>query len=193
MGKEMIRLGLAALVGLSAVGCKKEQVASNPATSPVMVPVTVGSEGVPVSQPAGGDSGSNPLFTLPPSKGPAAHAFKQVTLLRSGVSGDLEMQLTGDGIYRIRDHGRGQSYAGNGKLEDADIAGWAALMADWESLKDNYVPDPAPSNADKIDIMYGGKKVSFSTGGKDNPPLVLEVYKRMLVLNDLSRKESGVP
>ncbi len=118
--------------------------------------------------------------------------FKQVTLLRSGVSGDLEMQLTGDGIYRIRDHGRGQSYAGNGKLEDAAIAEWAKLMTGWDKLKDSYVPDPAPKDGDKIDIMYDGKKVSFSTVGKDNPPQVLEVYKRMLGLSELSKKEAGL-
>ncbi|QOV91965.1 hypothetical protein [Humisphaera borealis] len=203
MAKAIFRFGLAMVIGTAAVGCKEEPVAvTNPATNPVAASTqpaaapaapTAGPATLPTSTdaaPASG-SGNDGLFTLPPSKGPAAHAFKQVTLLRSGVSGDLEMQLTGDGIYRVRDHGHGQSYSGSGKLEEAQIAEWATLMKDWESLKDSYVPTPAPDNADKVDIMYGGKKVSFSTAGKENPAVVSEVYKRLLALNEQSKKESG--
>lgn len=198
MASLIVRVGLTFGVGLAAAGCKPEPAAppATAATSASSAAEQPEAPSTPVAtQPAStssGETGVNPLYTLPPSQGPAVHAFAQVTLLRSGVSGDLEMQLTGDGIYRIRDHGRGQSYAGNGRLEEAQIAEWAALMKDWESLKDNYVPTPAPENADKIDIMYGGKKVSFSTEGKDNPALAQEVYKRMLALNEQSKKESGV-
>jgi hypothetical protein len=144
-----------------------------------------------VNPPATTEATVNPLFTLPPSKGPAAHKFKQLTLDRSGPSGALEMQLTGDGIYRIRDHGRGNSYAGDGKLTDEQINTWAAAMKDWESLKEDYRSDPKSTEGDKIEIYYGGKRVVINTADKDNPKIVTDAYKRLLDLNEQSKKENG--
>jgi hypothetical protein len=155
-------------------------------TDPASAPITPAKPGdvVAATEP-------NPLFTLPPSKGPAAHQFKQVTLLRGGPSGDLEMQLTGDGIYRIRDHGRGRSYSGNGKLTDEQIAQWADLMKDWKSLKPSYLPDDFAKDADdKIEIIYDGDKVVAAGKGKDTPKTFTEAYKRLLALNEQSQKET---
>ncbi|HEX8913921.1 MAG TPA: hypothetical protein VF796_16350 [Humisphaera sp.] len=146
-----------------------------------------------VAGTAGPEAGSNALFTVPPSRGPVAHKFQQLTLLRSGPSGDLEMQLTGDGIYRIRDHGRGKSYSGDGKLEDAQIAEWATLLKDWETLKDSYLPTPAPTDVDKVEIIYGGKKVVAPGGGKENPKAFDAAYKKLLDLQAQSMKESEAP
>jgi hypothetical protein len=141
--------------------------------------------------PAATEPGGNALFTLPPSKGPAPHQFQPVTLMRSGPSGDLEMQLTGDGIYRIRDHGRGKSYSGDGKLTDEQVAEWAAGMKDWESLKDKYIPDPPPADADTVEIIYGGKKVVASSAGKDTPKAFADAYQRLLGLNEQAKKEAA--
>src|SRR5688572_8510332 len=121
MSKAFIRLTLALAVGAVVAGCSKQQTVNNetkPAdkTGTATTQPTAGSasaDATPATQPTTGETRLSPTYTLPPSRGPAAHKFQQVTLLRSGPSGDLEMQLTGDGIYRIRDHGRGQSYAGN--------------------------------------------------------------------------------
>jgi hypothetical protein len=160
------------------------------ATQPAAVDVPLPHTGPGTSGP---DAGSNALFTVPPSRGPVAHRFQQLTLIRSGPSGDLEMQLTGDGIYRIRDHGRGKSYSGGGKLEDAQIAEWATLLKDWETLKDRYLPDPAPADADKVEIIYGGKKVVAAGNGKDNPKPFADAYRKLLELNEQAKKETEAP
>jgi hypothetical protein len=139
------------------------------------------------------EPGANPLFTLPPSKGPAPHKFQQLSLLRTSANGDLnlEMQLTGDGIYRIRDHTHNRSYAGSGELTPEQIADWAAALKDWESLKDSYVPKPAPKDVETVDIIYDGKKVSAITSDRDLPKTFAEVYKRLLDLNEQGRKAQG--
>lgn len=200
MSKAWIRLaGVAVLsFGTLLTGCKdntgKTADAKDPAKAATPAPAT------PATQPAAVATGTgnaeapeaNPLFLLPPSKGPAAHQFQQLTLLRSGPSGDLEMQLTGDGIYRIRDHGRGKSYSGDGKLEAPQIAEWAELLKDWESLKDSYLPDPFDKDSDdKIEIIYGGKKVAAPAKGKDNPKSFNAAYKKLLDLNEQSAKEAA--
>ena len=203
MAKEFARLGFALLVciALATTGCTKEPTTGGNGATPSAAtrPTDAGATpadataAAPSTAPAAaGEAGLNPLYTLPPSKGPAPHQFRQVTLLRSGPSGDLEMQLTGDGIYRIRDHGRGQSYAGSGKLEDAEVAVWAEVFKDWESLKDSYLPDPAPAAADKVRIVYGGKTVVAAAGHKDTPKPFAEAYNRLLALNEQSKKEAGV-
>lgn len=152
-------------------------------------PATLPSSGI---TPPAVESGVNPLFTLPPSKGPAPHKFSQISLNRSGPSGDLEMQLTGDGIYRIRDHGRGNSYSGNGQLTPEQIKQWAEAMKDWDSLKEDYRADPKAKDGDTIEILYGGKRVVASSNGKDNPKVFTDAYKRLLDLNEQSKKEAGV-
>lgn len=180
MTKAIIGLSLAILLGTAGLGCTKEQHASK--SNPTL-PATR-----PASEVATTEAGLNPLFTLPPSKGPAAHQFQQITLLRSGPSGDLEMQLTGDGIYRIRDHGRGKSYSGDGKLTDAQISEWANLMKNWESLKETYIVAGTPTDGDKIEIIYGGKKVVVNSAAKDNPKEFVEAYQRLLALAAESQK-----
>jgi hypothetical protein len=152
--------------------------AAGPTTAPAASPAAAA--GAAAAAEPSGDAGASSLYTLPPSKGPAAHQFRQVTLLRAGPAGDLEMQLTGDGIYRIRDHGRGKSYAGSGQLGEPELAAWAELFKDWESLKESYLPSPPPADADKVEIIYGGKKVVAAAGGTDNPKAFTDAYNRLL-------------
>lgn len=176
----------------SGLDKKNPPTVTEAAPAPGEVPAKV----VPATQAANGvtppaEAGVNPLFTLPPSKGPAPHKFQQLTLDRSGPSGTLEMQLTGDGIYRVRDHGRGNSYAGDGKLTDAQIEEWANAMKGWESLKDDYRADPKSKDGDTVEIFYGGKRVVINTAGTDNPKIVTDAYKRLLDLNEQSKKEAA--
>jgi hypothetical protein len=183
--------GDAPAAGKTSPGPATPAAASAPATTPAAGQGGPATAGASASAPsAAGEPSVNPLFTLPPSKGPAPYQFQQVTLLRSGPSGDLEMQLTGDGIYRIRDHGRGKSYSGDGKLAEPQIAEWAAAMKDWELLKDRYVPTPPPADADTVEIIYGGKKVVANPVDKDTPAAFTTAYKRLLDLDAQSRKEA---
>ncbi|MDB5296862.1 MAG: hypothetical protein JWO31_2845 [Phycisphaerales bacterium] len=199
MAKGSTAVGLALTALTAAGGCAKpaSTAAERPTTEPsgggavaaAVAPASAPSDAAQVAP--GAEAGLDPLFTLPPSKGPAAHQFRQVTLLRSGPSGDLEMQLTGDGIYRIRDHGRGRSYAGDGQLDPAQLAGWADTFKDWDSLKDNYVPSPAPESADTVQILYGGKKVVAAVGAKETPKAFAEAYDKLLALNERAKREAA--
>jgi hypothetical protein len=201
MSKQFLVLALGLCVGLVAAGCKSESGSPTASNKPAAAPGTPAAAANPdnVNKPginptAATEPGVNPLFTLPPSKGPAPHKFQQVSLLRTSATGELnlEMQLTGDGIYRIRDHTNGRSYAGNGELTKEQIADWAVAMKDWESLKDSYLPTPAPKGVETVDIIYDGRKVSAIASDKDLPKTFAEAYKRLLDLNEQGRKEAGV-
>jgi hypothetical protein len=194
MTKACVHIAFGLCVGFAVVGCKEQGGTGGPSSAAPSTQPAGTSAAVPSTVPAttaAAEPGANSLFTLPPSKGPAAHKFQQVGLMRSGPSGDLEMQLTGDGIYRIRDHGHGRSYAGDGKLTDDQIAQWAEAMKGWEALKESYLPSPVPATADTVEIMYGGKKVVADGLAKDNPKTFAVAYQRLLDLNEQVKKEAA--
>jgi hypothetical protein len=194
MFRNVLQLALAACLGVAMAGCAQSGKGGNnppvtrPSGSASAVDLPSPSNGV---TPPSTEPGVNPLFTLPPSKGPEPHKFSQISLNRSGPSGELEMQLTGDGIYRIRDHGRGRSYSGNGQLTAEQIAEWAAAMKDWESLKEDYRADPKAKDGDTVEILYGGKRVVANIADKENPKTFTDAYKRLLDLNEQAKKEAG--